>query len=77
MADNVHCAQYASGDTACIRYGPQLEANVAGAIHQRCGRLDPDQAPDEEQHSVHVEVWLLMISADQPGLCCSSLAWII
>jgi len=67
MADNVQCAPYASGDTACIRYGPQLEANVAGAIHQRCGRVGPDQAPGEQQHSVHFVVWLLMISADPPG----------
>jgi len=32
MVDNVQCAPYASGDTACTGYGPQPEANVAGAI---------------------------------------------
>jgi len=60
-------APYASGDTACTGYGPQSEANVACAILQRFGCVGPDQAPGEQQHSVHVEVWLLMTSTDQPG----------
>jgi len=50
-----------------IGYWPLPDADVAGAIHQRCGRVGPDQAPGEQQHSVHIEVWLLMTSADQPG----------
>ena len=55
MADSVQCAPYASEDTACVEYGPQREVNVAGAVRQTCGRMGPDQAPDEQQHSVHVE----------------------
>ena len=58
MADNVQCAPYAPGDTTCTVYGPQLKASVAGAVRQRCGRVGPDQAPGEQQHSVHVAVWL-------------------
>jgi len=54
MTDNVQCAPYASGDAACIGYGPQLEASVAGAIYQRCGGVGPDQVPGEQQHSIHV-----------------------
>jgi len=67
MADNVQCAPYASGDTVCTGYGHRPEANVAGAIYQRCGHVGPDQAPDEQQHSVHFEVLLLMTSADLLG----------
>jgi len=52
----MQCAPYASGDTACTGYEPQPKTNVAGAILQRCGRVDPDQAPGEQQHSVHVAV---------------------
>jgi len=69
MADNVQCASYASGDTACVGYGPQLEANVAAAIHQRYGCVGPDQAPGEQQHSVHVAVWLLMTHAISSPYC--------
>jgi len=29
------------------------------------------------QHSVHVEVWIMMTSADQPGWCCSNQTWIV
>jgi len=65
MADNVQCAPYAPRGTACIGYRPQLEANVAGAIHQRCGRVGPDLALGEQQYSVHIAVWLLMTSAEQ------------
>ena len=77
MTDNVQCVPYASGDTAYTVYGPQLEASLAGAVHQRYGRVGPDQAPGEQQHSVHVAVWLLMTSVDPPGCCYSNLAGIV
>jgi len=35
MVDNVQCVPYAPGDTASIGYGPQPEANVAGASTRR------------------------------------------
>jgi len=54
----------ASGDTTYTVHGSQLEA-----------RDVVTWAKKNHQHSVHVAVWLLITSVDQPGCCYSSLAW--